>query len=185
MPQRYWDLYRDEDIDMPAPGNALDAHSRRLRHVCAMDAEPVTEAQVRAARHAYYGAIAYVDDLLGRLMQALRSAALAEDTIVILTSDHGEMLGERGLWYKMSFLEGASRVPLIIASPGRFAPRRVAVQRLACRSHADARSTSRAGMRNRSESTSTDAASRLISAARADMTRRSANILPKARSRRW
>jgi choline-sulfatase len=91
-----------------------------------MDTEPVTEAQVRAARHAYYGAIAYVDDLLGRLMQALRSTSLAEDTIVILTSDHGEMLGERGLWYKMSFLEGASRVPLIIASPGRFPPRRVA-----------------------------------------------------------
>jgi choline-sulfatase len=126
VPQRYWDLYRDEDIGVPAPGQALDAHSRRLRHVCAMDAEPVTEAQVRAARRAYYGAIAYVDDLLGRLMQALRSAALAEDTIVILTSDHGEMLGERGLWYKMSFLEGAARVPLVIASPGRFEPRRVA-----------------------------------------------------------
>ncbi len=119
-------IYRDEDIDMPAPGDALDAHSRRLRQVCAMDAEPVTEAQVRAARRAYYGAIAYVDDLLGRLMQTLRSGALAEDTIVILTSDHGEMLGERGLWYKMSFLEGACRVPLVVASPGRFEPRRVA-----------------------------------------------------------
>jgi choline-sulfatase len=126
VPRRYWDLYRDEDIDMPAPGHALDAHSRRLRHVCAMDAEPVTETQVCAARHAYYGAIAYVDDLLGRLMAALRSAAFEEDTIVILTSDHGEMLGERGLWYKMSFLEGASRVPLVIANPSRFAPRRVA-----------------------------------------------------------
>jgi choline-sulfatase len=91
-----------------------------------MDAEPVTDDEVRAARRAYYGAIAYIDDLLGRLMAALRSAALAEDTIVILTSDHGEMLGERSLWYKMSFFEGASRVPLIIASPGRFAPRRVA-----------------------------------------------------------
>ena len=98
----------------------------RLRHVCAMDAEPVREAAVRAARRAYYGAIAYVDDLLGRLMQALRSAALADDTIVILTSDHGEMLGERGLWYKMSFFEGSCRVPLVIASPGRFEPRRVA-----------------------------------------------------------
>jgi choline-sulfatase len=126
--QRYWDLYRDEDIDMPGPAiapEALDPHSRRLRHVCNMDAEPVTEAQVRNARHAYYGAIAYIDDLLGRLMAALRSAGLAEDTIVVLTSDHGEMLGERGLWYKMSFFEGASRVPLVIASPGRFAPRRV------------------------------------------------------------
>ena len=126
IPQRYFDLYRDEDIDMPAAGNALDPHSRRLRHVCAMDSEPVTEAQTRAARRAYYGAIAYVDDLIGRLMGALRLAALAEDTIVILTSDHGEMLGERGLWYKMSFFEGACRVPLIVASPGRFEPRRVA-----------------------------------------------------------
>jgi choline-sulfatase len=126
VPQRYWDLYRDEDIDMPAPEDALDAHSRRLRHVCAMDVEPVTVAQVRASRRAYYGAIAYVDDLLGRLTQALRLAALAEDTIVILTSDHGEMLGDRGLWYKMSFLEGACRVPLVVASPGRFEPRRVA-----------------------------------------------------------
>ena len=80
---------------------------------------------MRDARHAYYGAIAYIDDQLGRLMAALRSAGLAEDTIVVLTSDHGEMLGERGLWYKMSFFEGASRVPLVIASPGRFAPRRV------------------------------------------------------------
>jgi choline-sulfatase len=126
VPRRYWDLYRDEDIGIPAPGDALEPHSRRLRHVCAMDAEPVTEAQVRAARHAYYGAITYIDDLLGRLMEALRSAALAEDTIVILASDHGEMLGERGLWYKMSFFEGSCRVPLVIAGPGRFQSRRVA-----------------------------------------------------------
>jgi choline-sulfatase len=128
-PQRYWDLFRDFEIDMPAPGlapDALDPHSRRLRHVCAMDAEPVTEGQVRDARHAYYGAIAYVDDLIGRLMAALRAAGLVDDTIIVLTSDHGEMLGERGLWYKMSFFEGASRVPLVIACPGRFAPRRIA-----------------------------------------------------------
>jgi choline-sulfatase len=127
--QRYWDLYRDSDIDMPGPAippEALDPHSRRLRHVCNMDAEPVTETQVRNARHAYYGAIAYIDDHLGRLMEAVRSSGFADDTIVVLTSDHGEMLGERGLWYKMSFFEGASRVPLVIASPGRFAPRRVA-----------------------------------------------------------
>jgi choline-sulfatase len=91
-----------------------------------MDAEPVTDDEVRNARHAYYGAISYIDDHLGRLMGALRSAGLAEDTVVVLTSDHGEMLGERGLWYKMSFFEGACRVPLVVANPHRFAPRRVA-----------------------------------------------------------
>ena len=126
VPQRYWDLYHESDIDMPAPApESLDPHSRRLRHVCAMDAEPVTEAQALNARRAYFGAISYVDDNLGRLIQALRSGGLSEDTIVILLSDHGEMLGERGLWYKMNFFEGASRVPLVIASPGRFAPARV------------------------------------------------------------
>jgi choline-sulfatase len=128
-PQRYWDLYRHEDIDMPARAiapDALDAHSKRLRHVCAMDVEPATDAQTRNARHAYYGAISYIDDQLGRLMEALRSAGLGEDTIIVLTSDHGEMLGERGLWYKMSFFEGACRVPLVVASPGRIEPRRVA-----------------------------------------------------------
>ena len=125
VPQRYWDLYRAEDIK-PASRtpNADDPHSLRLRHVCAMDSEPVTEEQVRNARRAYLGAISYIDDQLGRLMTALAATGLAEDTIVILTSDHGEMLGERGLWYKMSFFEGACRVPLVVASPGRFPPRR-------------------------------------------------------------
>ena len=126
VPQRYWDLYRDADIPLPSAPDALDPHSRRLRHVCAIDAEPVTEPQIRAARRAYLGAISYVDDHLGRLMAALTASGLADNTIVILTSDHGEMLGERGLWYKMSFFEGACRVPLVVAAPGRFAPRRVA-----------------------------------------------------------
>jgi choline-sulfatase len=128
VPRRYWDLYRDSDIDMPSAPvarDALDPHSRRLRHVSAMDDEPVTATQVRDARHAYYGAISYVDDHLGRLMGALRLSGLADDTVVILTSDHGEMLGERGLWYKMNFFEGACRVPLVIAYPCRFAPARV------------------------------------------------------------
>ncbi len=126
VPQRYWDLYRDADIPPPVAPAALDPHSRRLRHVCAIDAERVTEAQTRAARRAYLGAIAYVDDQLGRLMAALSASGLAENTIVVLTSDHGEMLGDRGLWYKMNFFESASRVPLVIAWPGRFAPRRIA-----------------------------------------------------------
>jgi len=129
IPKRYWYLYDDHEIDMPGPAippDALDPHSRRLRHVCAMDAEIVTEANIRAARHAYYGAISYVDDNLGRLLAALRDSGLDRDTIVIFTGDHGEMLGERGLWFKMSFFEGSARVPLVISAPGRYAPRRVA-----------------------------------------------------------
>jgi choline-sulfatase len=128
IPERYWNLYRDDDIDMPGAAIAresLDPHSLRLRHVCAMDAQEITEGQIRNARHAYYGAISYVDDNLGRLMEALRATRLAEDTIVVFLSDHGEMLGERGLWFKMNFFEGGARVPLVICAPERFAARRV------------------------------------------------------------
>jgi choline-sulfatase len=124
----YWNLYRDEDIELPRvtiPVDKLDPHSRRLRHVCNQDAEPVTEEQIRAARRAYYGAISFVDAQVGRLMRTLRDVRLADDTIVLFLGDHGEMLGERGLWYKMNFFEGGSRVPLMISAPKRFAPRRV------------------------------------------------------------
>jgi choline-sulfatase len=129
IPERYWNLYRDEDIELPqvGPGDwTPDPHSRRLRHVCDMDNAEITQAHVRNARRAYYGAISYVDDNVGRLMSALRATNLADDTVVIVTSDHGEMLGERGFWYKMSFFEGAARVPLIVRAPRHFAPRRVA-----------------------------------------------------------
>jgi choline-sulfatase len=87
-----------------------------------MDAQPVTAGQIRAARHAYYGAVSYVDDQFGSVLRALAQARLAEDTIVVLLADHGEMLGERGLWYKMSFFEPASRIPLLVHAPRRFAP---------------------------------------------------------------
>jgi choline-sulfatase len=128
IPERYWNLYRDEDIELPKVGLkdwTPDPHSRRLRHVCDMDNAEITAAHVRNARRAYYGAISYVDDNVGRLMAALRATNLADDTVVIVTSDHGEMLGEHGFWYKMSFFEGAARVPLIIHAPRHFAPRRV------------------------------------------------------------
>ena len=129
IPQGYWDRYSDEEIDMPRvhiPIGQLDPHSRRLRHVSGLDLLPVNEAQVRAARHAYYGAISYVDDQIGTLLSALADSRLADNTIVMLLADHGDMLGERGLWYKMNFFEPACRIPLIVHAPGRFAARRVA-----------------------------------------------------------
>jgi choline-sulfatase len=129
IPQRYWDRYSKVDIDAPRVSMAadeLDPHSRRLRHVCGLDLAQVNEAQIRAARRAYYGAVSYVDDQIGTLLAALADARFAENTIVLLIADHGDMLGERGLWYKMSFFEPACRIPLIVHAPARFAPRRVA-----------------------------------------------------------
>lgn len=127
--QEYWDRYPDDAIDMPAvpylPLERVDPHSRRVRHVCDLDRYQQTDERVRRARHAYYSEISYVDDKVGQLLHALDASGLAENTIVMFTSDHGEMLGERGLWYKMNFFEWSARVPLIVSAPGWFAPRRV------------------------------------------------------------
>ncbi|MGV2290295.1 choline-sulfatase [Trinickia sp. YCB016] len=128
IPREYWDLYRDEDIDMPAVSLSLsdsDPHSQRLRAVCETDRTPPSAQQVRNARRAYYGAISYVDAQFGAILAALKQTGLAEDTIVIVTSDHGDMLGERGLWYKMTFFEGGCRVPLIVHAPSKFTAGRV------------------------------------------------------------
>jgi choline-sulfatase len=128
IPQQYWDRYAGVDIDMPRVTlhpDELDPHSKRLRHVSGLEILPVTEAQTRAARRAYYGAVSYVDDQVGVLLSALADARFAANTIVLLLADHGDMLGERGLWYKMNFFEPACRIPLIVHAPGRFAPHRV------------------------------------------------------------
>jgi choline-sulfatase len=126
--RRWWELYSDVDVPLPAAGldeASLHPHERRLREVCAMNGIEITEDHVRAARRAYYGAISYVDDLTSRLIGLLHDTGRLDGTVVIVTSDHGEMLGERGAWYKMSFFEGAARVPLIVRAPLLFRPGRV------------------------------------------------------------
>jgi choline-sulfatase len=129
VPGRYWERYDAGAIPLPAvPAIALDEadpHSRRLRAMYGVDEAALTETQIRRARHGYFAAIGYLDERVGEVLEALRDAGLADDTIVVFTADHGEMLGERGLWYKMAFFEDAARVPLIVNAPGRLAPRRV------------------------------------------------------------
>lgn len=119
--RRWWDLYDHGSIDMPRvsiePGRQ-DPFSRRLLAGIGADAARVTDAQVRNARHAYYANVSYVDDWVRRLVETLGEARMLDDTVVIVTADHGDMLGERGLWYKMNFFEWSARVPLILSGPG-------------------------------------------------------------------
>ena len=126
IPREWWDLYRDADIPMPEYGlrRRRPASARAAAAPCVRDGRRRRSRPNRCARRrrAYYGAISYVDDHIARLMDVLRATAVSDDTVVILTSDHGDMLGERGLWYKMSFFEGSARVPLVVSAPSRFRP---------------------------------------------------------------
>jgi choline-sulfatase len=126
--REYWDRYDPDAIDPPAvpmiPPSEADPYSLRLREMIGIDEAGLSDEQVRTARHGYYAAISYVDERIGEVLGALRDAGLHDETTAVLTADHGEMLGERGLWYKMSFFEPSARVPLIVTAPGRIAPGR-------------------------------------------------------------
>lgn len=126
--QEHWNRYSDEEIDAPKVPHidvgARDPHSRSLYYHYGQDKCTLSDADYRNARRGYYGMISYVDDLFGRLMLALDDSGFAGNTLVIFASDHGDMIGERGMWFKKTLFDPAIRVPLIIAYPGH-APARV------------------------------------------------------------
>src|SRR5471032_3652916 len=127
IPKPFWDLYDDADIPLPQPPlqAAQDPHSQRLLKVYDLWDKPLPQNRIRDARRAYFGACSYIDSNVGKLLQTLEDTGLAEDTIIVFSGDHGDMLGERGLWYKMHWFEMSARVPLLISAPGQFGAGRV------------------------------------------------------------
>ena len=113
-----WDLYGDHG-DLPSHGVEADT----AQHPYAVDLrthfelQHVPEEHVRGLRRGYYACVTFIDQQLGRLLSVLETSGLAETTNLIYTSDHGEMLGKFGLWWKCNLLEDAARIPCIAAGP--------------------------------------------------------------------
>ena len=125
-PPEYWGLYDGVELDMPQPRpEVLDAHSQRMMDHYSINAASPTGDDLCQMRRGYYAAISYIDAKLARLLDVLDQTGMADNTVVVFTSDHGDMMGERGLFYKKTFFEWAARVPLIMAGAG-VAPGRVA-----------------------------------------------------------
>ncbi|TWH35901.1 MULTISPECIES: choline-sulfatase [unclassified Aminobacter] len=120
--RKYWDLYEDcEHLDPQVgfiPYEQQDPHSRRLYDASDYGSFSLTDEDIRRSRRGYFANISYIDDHVGTLVDVLARTRMLDDTLIVFCSDHGDMLGERGLWFKMTFLEGSSRVPLMIAGPG-------------------------------------------------------------------
>ncbi|KID12429.1 choline-sulfatase [Ponticoccus alexandrii] len=118
--KKYWDLYDDCEHLMPeVPAMAYEDHDPHAQRI--FDANDwrnfdITEEDIRRSRRAYFANISYLDDHIGTLLKTLEDTR--QEAIVVFVSDHGDMLGERGLWFKMCFYEGSARVPMMIATPG-------------------------------------------------------------------
>ena len=117
--KKYWDLYNDCDHLLPEVSDlgydAQDAHSKRIFDANDWRSFDITEDHIKRSRQAYFANISYLDDKIGEILQTLEDTR--QEAIIVFVSDHGDMLGERGLWFKMSFFEGSSRVPMMIAAP--------------------------------------------------------------------
>lgn len=125
--RKYWDLYEDCERLEPEVGfipyDRQDPHSQRLYKASDYDSFDIQPEDVRRSRRGYFANISYLDDKVGELLDTLERTRMLDDTVILFCSDHGDMLGERGLWFKMSFFEGSARVPLMIAGGGILAGR--------------------------------------------------------------
>ncbi len=124
----YWDLYENcpalDPETPPIPYEDQARHDQRLMQAADFTASEIAPEDVRRSRRAYFANISYIDARVGELLAVLDACGLSETTAILFTSDHGDMLGERGLWFKMSFRDPAARVPLTLAAPG-LAPARI------------------------------------------------------------
>ncbi len=116
--QKYWDLYAECEHLLPEVGaftyDEQDAHSKRIFDANDGRSFDINEENIKRSRRAYFANISYIDDKIGEVLEALESTG--QEAVILFLSDHGDMLGERGLWFKMNFFEGSARVPLMIAS---------------------------------------------------------------------
>ncbi len=119
--RKYWPMYPREEVDLPrVPAEYLETQHlmfQELRHFKRI-ATPIPEQRIRRARAGYYGLITELDEHIGQVWRALEETGQLENTIFIYTSDHGEALGDHGLWHKNNLLEPVAHIPLVIAGPG-------------------------------------------------------------------
>lgn len=116
----YWDRY--DDVDFAMPEELPPNQEPHIADVWAntshgLDRVSPTREDVYRSRRGYYAMTSYIDDKVGELLRELERLGQADNTIVIFTSDHGDMVGEHGMWHKRSCREWSSRVPLLMAGP--------------------------------------------------------------------
>ncbi len=120
-PKEYFEMYPRQKIVVPTmPEGYLDTLPKPARQSVNRKKEQINLADdlARQAIQAYYASTTFADAQVGRVLDALKESGLADNTIVVFTSDHGYHMGEHGHWQKTTLFENAARVPLIIAGPG-------------------------------------------------------------------
>lgn len=124
-PKKYFDLYPVEDIEVPeVPGGYEESIPAPALKTLRTKKEQIDleDSLARQAIQAYHASISFADAQLGRVLDALDQTGLADNTIVVFTSDHGYHMGEHGHWQKRTLFDNGTRVPLVVVAPGQESP---------------------------------------------------------------
>jgi len=116
----WWNLYSNDEIQLPLTNIDavdMDPFSKRLLDGIEASYTPLSNEEIIRARRAYLANVSYFDSKVGEIIKTIYDIGEIDNTVIIVTADHGDMLGERGLWYKMNFFEHSARVPMIFAGP--------------------------------------------------------------------
>ncbi len=116
-PKKLFEYYYQR-VDIPQVDEHLPATIQRFRRLRGIAEPPLPEQRIRVARAAYFGMCEFLDAQVGRILGCLDQTGLAANTLVIYCSDHGEMAGEHGCWWKSNYYQGSGGVPLIFRLPG-------------------------------------------------------------------
>jgi len=113
-----WEKYKDaEDLPLRGTDQASAQHPRAIESRLHFQTDSFPESDVKGLRRGYYACIDYVDQQLGRIMETLNRMGLDDSTNLIYASDHGEMLGQFGMWWKCSLYEHSARIPILALGP--------------------------------------------------------------------
>lgn len=118
-PQVYYDQFIGRDLPPPDIGDWAERHAREARYPLDVNAwrGQLPEHITHRARAAYFAYLAFLDAQIGRLIERMQRGGLLSNTLVVFTSDHGEMLGDHHLWRKTYAYEASARVPFIAVAP--------------------------------------------------------------------
>ncbi len=116
-PQRWMEAYRDAAIPAPAVGSWASRNETRNTERDDLWRGRLPAHETRTSRQAYYGSVSFVDEQIGRIVSALEKRRWLDNTLIVYTSDHGDMTGDHHLWRKSYAYEPSARIPMIVRGP--------------------------------------------------------------------
>ena len=120
-PRRWIDRYRKTGVTPPFVGKEGDSYDHPVSAAIrdGFDTNRIDDAETQRAREGYFACVSYLDEILGDMLARLQADGALDNTIIVYTSDHGEMAGELGTWWKSGWYEACTRVPLMVSTPAQ------------------------------------------------------------------